>query len=87
MKAGHTGWAGVFAIVAVADLVGDRTMSEIFRECSRHPVGRPVLIVTWTALTMHLFGLVPADRDPICLASNPARRWFSNTFKKFDSML
>lgn len=68
------GWTGVVAIVLVADYLGDQTMSELFRAVARHPVGRPVLIGVWATLTAHLFGLIPAQYDPLELTFGFVRR-------------
>lgn len=67
MKTDRAGWAGIVVVAVVADALGERTMSDLFRETSHHPVGRPILILTWATLTAHLFGLIPPSRDPIHL--------------------
>ena len=59
------GWLAVALLVTAADVTGSRTMSEVFRNASQHPVGRPLMVVGWGILTAHLFGLIPPDRDPI----------------------
>jgi hypothetical protein len=59
------GWVAVGLLVAAADVTGTKTMSEVFRSASRHPVGRPLMVIGWGVLTAHLFGLIPPDRDPI----------------------
>jgi len=59
------GWSVITGVVVAVDLFGSRTMSDAFRSLSRHPVGGPVLAATWIALTAHLFGLIPARRDPL----------------------
>lgn len=57
------GWAALATLVAVADLTGSRSMSEFFKETSRDPVMGPVLIVGWSYLNAHLFGLLPPKYD------------------------
>lgn len=65
---GHlAGWAALAALAFAVDLSSDKTMSEAFRDFSRTPVGRPVMIGVWAYLTIHLFGMIPADRDPLTL--------------------
>jgi hypothetical protein len=58
------GWLGIVVLVAVADVTGKRTLSEAFRDASRHRVLGPVVLITWTTLTAHLFGLIPSRYDP-----------------------
>jgi hypothetical protein len=59
------GWLAVGVLVAVADVTGERTMSDTFRMAARHPVIGPAVIAGWGVLTAHLFGLVPPQYDPI----------------------
>jgi hypothetical protein len=59
------GWVAIALLVTAADVTGTRTMSEAFRTASQSAVGRPLMIVGWTVLTAHLFGLIPPGRDPI----------------------
>lgn len=58
-------WLAITTLVVAADLTGSRTMSDAFRTASRHPVGRPVMIIGWGVLTAHLFGVIPPGLDPI----------------------
>jgi hypothetical protein len=58
------GWIAVAVAVAAADTTGQRTMSDVFREASRHPVTGPAVVVGWGVLTAHLFGFIPAPLDP-----------------------
>lgn len=59
------GWLALGILVAAADVTGSRTMSDAFRTASRHPVGRPAMIIGWGVLTAHLFGIIPPGLDPI----------------------
>lgn len=59
------GWAALLAVVIIADLTGEVTMSTGFRTLAHNKTFGPPLIVTWAVLTAHLFGLVPARYDPI----------------------
>lgn len=61
-------------MVAVADYLGERTMSDLFLGAARHPVGRPVMIGVWATLTAHLFGLIPRKYDPIDLLFRNVKR-------------
>jgi hypothetical protein len=67
LSPGAAGWISVGAVVVLAELLDERTMSEAFEAASRHPVGRPVLFSAWAVLTAHLFGLIPDHYDPIHL--------------------
>lgn len=61
---GHLiGWAAILGVVVGADLASDKTMTESFRAASKHPVGRPVLVITAGYLVGHLFGVIPAEYD------------------------
>ena len=59
------GWLALALLVAAADVTGSRTMSDAFRTASRHRVTGPVVMLGWSYLTAHLFGLIPPGRDPI----------------------
>lgn len=65
MKPGATGWAITGAVILAAELLDSRTMSDAFRDLSRSPSGRYVLLPGWMYLTAHLFGLVPVKYDPL----------------------
>lgn len=64
------GWAALAGLVAVADATGNRTMSEAFKNTSRHKVGGPVITVGWTYLTAHLFGFLPPKYDLFHIAGH-----------------
>ena len=64
LSPGTAGWLSVGAVVVAAELLDTRTMSEAFREASRHPVIGPVVITTWAVLTAHLLGFIPPQYDP-----------------------
>ena len=64
-KPGVRGWVLVGAVVLAVEMLDDTTLSAAFRDFSRTPTGRIVTWTAWTALTAHLFGFVPEDRDPI----------------------
>lgn len=66
LKPGATGWAITGAVILAAELLDSRTMSATFRDLSRSPVGRYVLLPGWAYLTLHLFGFVPVKYDPLC---------------------
>lgn len=57
------GWAALATLVTIADVTGDKSMSEFFKETSRDPVLGPILIVGWGYLNAHLFGLLPLKYD------------------------
>ena len=59
------GWVALGVLVVVADLTGERTMSDTFRMAARHRVAGPAIIGGWALLTAHLFGLIPPEYDPI----------------------
>lgn len=59
------GWAGLAAFVVIADVTGERTMSEAFQVTSRHPVAGPAVLLGWGVLTAHLFGVIPPQLDPL----------------------
>lgn len=61
------GWLALAAIVVAADLTGSRTMSDVFRTASRHPVSGPCVAIGWGVLTAHLFGFIPPAYDPFHL--------------------
>lgn len=65
LSPGAAGWVGVGAVVVVAELLDEKTMSEAFRAAAKHPAGRPVMLAAWAVLTAHLFGILPPHRDPI----------------------
>jgi hypothetical protein len=67
LSPGATGWVAVGAVVVLAELLDERTMSAAFLAASRHPVGRPVIFAAWGILTAHLFGVLPPEYDPIYL--------------------
>jgi hypothetical protein len=58
------GWIALAVLVAAADTTGERTMSDAFREASRHPVLGPPVIAGWCVLTAHLLGYLPPRLDP-----------------------
>jgi hypothetical protein len=63
-KNGHLiGWAAVVGIIAGIDATSDKTMTASFRSASRHPVGRPLLILASAYVTGHLFGVIPGEYD------------------------
>jgi hypothetical protein len=66
-KAGWRGWIAVGLVVAAAEALDHTTMSEVFTDWSRTPVGCVISVVSWTTLTAHLFGLIPEQYDPIVL--------------------
>lgn len=79
LSPGAAGWVSVGAVVVAAEVIDARTMSEAFRIASRHPVAGPVLVTSWGVLTAHLFGVIPAQYDPIHLFAKkvlPKRRRF-----------
>jgi hypothetical protein len=57
------GWVALFALVAAVDLTGAHTMSEVFEHASRRPKTAPFVVGGWAYLTLHLFGLLPAEYD------------------------
>lgn len=61
----EVGWVAVVALVVAADVTGSRTMSELFRTASRHPVAGPFVYAGWGLLTAHLLGFIPPKYDPI----------------------
>jgi hypothetical protein len=61
------GWLALGLLVAAADYTGSRTMSDVFRTASRHPVSGPCVAIGWGVLTAHLFGFIPPAYDPINL--------------------
>jgi hypothetical protein len=61
------GWLALALIVAAADYTGSRTMSDMFRTASRHPVSGPCIAIGWGVLTAHLFGFIPPAYDPFNL--------------------
>jgi hypothetical protein len=65
MKPGVTGWAITGAVILAAELLDQRTMSEVFRDWSRSPTGKYVLLPGWAYLTAHLFGFIPVKYDPL----------------------
>jgi hypothetical protein len=76
MRAERAGWLGVLAVVIIADCIGERTMSDLHQSAAHHPVGRPVLIGSWSVLLAHLFGLIPREYDPIDQGFNWCRLGF-----------
>jgi uncharacterized membrane protein YgdD (TMEM256/DUF423 family) len=74
LNPGTAGWISVAAVVIAADVLDARTMSEVFRETARHPVGGPVMLIGWAILTAHLFGTLPQKYDPIHNAAEFVRR-------------
>jgi hypothetical protein len=76
LSPGTAGWVSVGAVVVAAELLDSKTMSEAFREASRHPVIGPVVITVWGVLTAHLLGLIPPEYDPFKRATShvPRRR-------------
>lgn len=66
----YGGWVALGVVIVVADAAGDRTMSSAFRDVSRHPVGRPLMIVSWFLITGHLFGVIPARYDVLVRATD-----------------
>jgi hypothetical protein len=73
VDSGVLGWAAVAAVVTVADVYGERTMSDAFRSASRHKAGRWAVGATWLFLTAHLF-VLPARYDPLTQAWIAARK-------------
>lgn len=67
LSPGSKGWIAVSAVVVAAEVLDERTMSEAFREASRHPVYGPLVLTAWAILTAHLTGLIPPRYDPISL--------------------
>ena len=65
LSPGAAGWVAVGAVVLAAELLDERTMSDAFREASRHPVYGPVIFAGWAVLTAHLIGVIPPHVDPI----------------------
>lgn len=70
LSPGATGWVCVGAVVITAELLDSRTMSDAFREASRHPVYGPVVFAGWAILSAHLIGAIPPHYDPINLFWN-----------------
>jgi hypothetical protein len=64
LSPGTAGWLSVGAVVVAAELLDTKTMSEAFREASRHPVAGPVVVTTWVVLSAHLLGILPPKYDP-----------------------
>jgi hypothetical protein len=75
LSPGATGWLAVGAVVVAAELLDSRTMSEAFREASKHPVAGPAVIATWAVLTAHLLGYIPAKYDPFTNAPRILGSW------------
>lgn len=65
VKAATKGWIGITAVVIAADTLDEHTMSEAFREISRHRYGRFAIVPAWALLTLHLFGVLPPRYDPL----------------------
>lgn len=87
MKAEHLGWCGIIAIAAVVDVLAERTMSQAFREASRHPVAGPALILVWGTLNAHLFGLLPDRYDPFRAWPTAVNARFRTRCTVFDSSI
>lgn len=66
-KPGTTGWIATTAVIIAAELLDEKTMSTGFRNYSRDPVGRYVMLPAWAYLTAHLFGVIPVKYDPLSL--------------------
>lgn len=66
-KPGSTGWFATLAVIVAAELLDEKTMSTGFRNYSRDPRGKYVMIPAWAYLTAHLFGVIPAKYDPLSL--------------------
>jgi hypothetical protein len=72
-KAGWRGWVAVGLVVLAAEAFDHITMSEVFNDASRKPIGRVITIVSWGTLTAHLFGVIPEQYDPIILFAQYSR--------------
>jgi hypothetical protein len=67
-RTGAPGWIILAGVVCAWDLAAPETLSNAFRRTAGTPAGRAVLAATWGYLTVHLFGVIPASRDPLYLA-------------------
>lgn len=74
LSPGTAGWVAVGVAVIVAELLDEKTMSEAFRDVSRHKIAGPVMLFAWGTLTAHLFGVIPPNRDPLHLFWDKMRR-------------
>lgn len=82
-RAHSGGWLAILGIVILADMTGDRTMSQAFRDLSRHPVGGPVVLCAWGIVTAHLFGVIPSRYDPL---NRLCRKWQSGLARLDDAL-
>lgn len=62
---GKRGWLAVIAIVILAEMLDERTLSDSFLELSRGRKGRVLIGPAWLILTLHLFGVLPPRYDPL----------------------
>lgn len=70
-SSGTWAWLALSAYVLLYDtwaMTRDgTTLSTVFRESSRHPFLKWVVIPAWCVTSLHLFGLLPPHLDPFNL--------------------
>jgi hypothetical protein len=57
----------VFAWDSIAIKGGGETLSTAFERSLHHPLSRWPVVLTWAAVTIHLFGRFPPKVDPFQL--------------------
>lgn len=62
---GWPGWVLIAAGVTAWDALAPETMSHAFQRGSGRPTSLTAQALVWAYLTAHLFGVIPAEWDPL----------------------
>ncbi len=66
VRDGSAGWVLLVLGVVVWDVCAPATLSDAFRRARQSPVSAVIVGASWAFLTLHLWGVLPSQADPLC---------------------